>query len=1008
VKLPHVETRAAIVPTKIGSFSDKFRAECVDGSAIAPDIYDQAIEFIEDTGFWEPNHALNHKVSINWQTRKPHSFGEIACFINYDGFIWQAKPENPRIDRSKSEQKGETVFIRYEIPVGVGSQLYCPPVVALERYFELPEPITITEGGKKTLSLHSARYLAVGLAGCNGGYRVQDNGSYTLTPDVEAIAHPGREITIVFDQDQKPETVERVNRAITTFGKLLADRGCKVFVAVWDGSDDCKGIDDLIVNRGVTAWQQSYSNRIPFKKFIQAQQQRGKLIERKRTNERRLFRFRQPWENGLKNDFTLTEGKGRKLEIYEGYAPTFDPTAARTIAIQGGLGSGKTEAMLNSLRPSIANGDIEGAVWIATRNGLLRDTARRADKKGIKWLHFQDDVSLGRCYLRDGLDGSIVAFAYASLKEYHFTQVDWTNKTVVIDEESALRKEILNYPSLLPEFERMIKECKHLIVADAFLSNCDLKLIKNLRGGDRIIYKQAQKQDPTPVKWLETRTKDGAISFTHDGIYLDIIRDWAKQGLSFVVAADSAIHARVLEAEAKKLGIKTLLCWSKSIESNRSFLNRIGETLQEQKIQGFFYTPTIQNGADVPTRFDRVLVIAQGILSPLQMLQMCKRVRNAGEIWVSAPRKTADPASVILNPDSNRVKQLTDRVNQAFTEDSLNAPLNVQGWGVWERLTREIERGFNAEYIEALLQMYFVSVETIEVLSTSQKEWQAKISQLKLQDSERTLSAELTKGMDLLRAEKEPGSEADAWAIELAKLHQRYRKLTIKLQLEFHTGDREETLRTCNVLRANRTNKLKYWQIAEQANPDDGEMLAELVRKQPITYAAPVVKVRQYTELYRVLKLNRLACVTQKQELIPDQTCFYKDSPIISELWQQFQGDRKLQRLFPLVETQVDLWIEICKCFRFLGFEGRAHQARIKTTQAYPNGKYRDGRQRYSHSRTVYFKAWVVMTESGNEVFKKILPELIESINEDLELSRASWRKRQEEGTDPPWAEQAA
>jgi hypothetical protein len=90
------------------SFAEKFRAECIDGSAISPELYNTAVEFVEDTGRWEPNRTLNHHVSTFWQTRAPHSYNSIALFKQEGGEVWQAKAENPRTDKDGKLVKYES------------------------------------------------------------------------------------------------------------------------------------------------------------------------------------------------------------------------------------------------------------------------------------------------------------------------------------------------------------------------------------------------------------------------------------------------------------------------------------------------------------------------------------------------------------------------------------------------------------------------------------------------------------------------------------------------------------------------------------------------------------------------------------------------------------------------------------------------------------------------------------------------------------------------------------
>ena len=105
------------------------RREFIDGSAIAPDLFEAAIDLIEDTGYWEPNELLGQSVSRQWQTRKPHNYEALALLSNEDSSLWQAKPQNPRIDKKGKAQ-------RYETPVGNGSRAFLP-AVTVRIWFEI-------------------------------------------------------------------------------------------------------------------------------------------------------------------------------------------------------------------------------------------------------------------------------------------------------------------------------------------------------------------------------------------------------------------------------------------------------------------------------------------------------------------------------------------------------------------------------------------------------------------------------------------------------------------------------------------------------------------------------------------------------------------------------------------------------------------------------------------------------------------------------------------------------
>ena len=87
------------------SFQEKFKQECIDGSAIAPSLFESAIQMIEDRGNWEPNRALNQNISTQWQTIQPHSYGAIAAFMQATGEIWTSKPQCPKQDEDGKLRK---------------------------------------------------------------------------------------------------------------------------------------------------------------------------------------------------------------------------------------------------------------------------------------------------------------------------------------------------------------------------------------------------------------------------------------------------------------------------------------------------------------------------------------------------------------------------------------------------------------------------------------------------------------------------------------------------------------------------------------------------------------------------------------------------------------------------------------------------------------------------------------------------------------------------------------
>lgn len=130
-------------------------------------------------------------------------------------------------------------------------------------------PIVITEGAKKTASLLSAGFCAVGLSGIWNGIRnpvdqVMDrkSGDHVLVPELLAIAQKGRKFVFCFDQDEKPKTVAAVKRAMSKTAELLAqETGLKSYgLMQWD-YPELKGIDDVHAAKGEAELWRIYDER---------------------------------------------------------------------------------------------------------------------------------------------------------------------------------------------------------------------------------------------------------------------------------------------------------------------------------------------------------------------------------------------------------------------------------------------------------------------------------------------------------------------------------------------------------------------------------------------------------------------------------------------------------------------------------------------------------------------------------------------------------------------------
>ncbi|GAQ00189.1 plasmid replication protein, CyRepA1 family [Leptolyngbya sp. NIES-2104] len=512
-------------------FKSKIQREFLDGSAIAPDLFSAAIEILSDTQF-----SLGGDVSypiheaLNWHVTR---FGaearenlEAALFRNEDQSPWQVK-------LSRSLQPDRKPYLA---PKGKGSQAFTPAVTVqiwvkiAQRYNlidRLPQwvrsahknrdftltssargfgvnpkessfwqwvrdndiEIVLTEGGKKSLCLLSHGYVAIALYGCDGGRLVNDliagekirKLKPELIPDLKPFATEGREFVFAFDQDAKFETRYKVSRALGQLGDLLIEADCKVKVATWDGKDG-KGIDDLIVNRGVVAWEQSYSEAETLAQW-RIQQHLAREVRRK------------PDLNIGDREFTEIA-----LEL---------PTSG-IAALHGGKGSGKSKAIGKCLKLSR---------WLSITHltSLGRDQSA-----GWAGVFVNDGDFHGSKLLKDGMPVNGGSVCVPSLMKVSAVEVD----TLVLDEVTATLEFLLGSklankdgirPLLLSEFVRRVRAARLVVIADADLTEEALQFIEEIRG-ERAYLVRSERKALTYEATVIDGSKDATIALLQQHI----------------------------------------------------------------------------------------------------------------------------------------------------------------------------------------------------------------------------------------------------------------------------------------------------------------------------------------------------------------------------------------------------------------------------------------------------------------------------------------------------------
>ncbi|WP_414574114.1 DUF3854 domain-containing protein [Nostoc sp. CCY 9925] len=255
-------------------FKEFIETSFIDDSAVDPELFKHCIEFHEDQEFdyggevTTPIHeALNWTFTRFTQQVKEPMYA--AFFMNEDGTVWQAVVSLWDEDRQRPYS--------YLAPKGNGDRVFLPPVpqsirkriasrygveVPMDGSFwewveTAPIPRIIGEGGKKGLALLSQGYVPLPLYGCSSGGREK------LIPDLKRFNHEDAIWLFALDRDSKEKTRHRVNAAKRDLGNVLDRDGFKTYREdiVWS-SEDGKGVDDLIVNKGFGAFDSAYNRAI--------------------------------------------------------------------------------------------------------------------------------------------------------------------------------------------------------------------------------------------------------------------------------------------------------------------------------------------------------------------------------------------------------------------------------------------------------------------------------------------------------------------------------------------------------------------------------------------------------------------------------------------------------------------------------------------------------------------------------------------------------------------------
>jgi hypothetical protein len=461
--------------------------------------------------------------------------------------------------------------------------------------------VVLTEGAKKSATLLSLGFAAIGLPGIWGGYR-KNEGKQCLLPHLELFTKGDRCFYFAFDQDEKRKTRHANRKALWCTAKLLKDKGCQVQIIQWEPW--IKGCDDLVVAKGGNYFVECYLKALSFENW-----QADALTQ-------------------------LSYKPALRLDTRTRYIGEFSPPpGAKLIALKAPKGSGKTEWLVKVCAEAQNMGQ---KVLVLTHRQQLGQAL--CSRFGIDYVS----------ELKDSDTKGVFGFGlcFDSLRrnsQARFNPDDWHGCIVILDEcEQSLwhllsaRTEVSKYRvEVLRNFQELIQNTLEsdegrVYLSDADLSDLSIDYVRSLANFPVEPWVVVKEGNPTPwdvTVWETNNELLGALTSHirmggHPLIFVDGQKAKSKWGTQNLEAYLSKLFPdlRILRIDAESI----------ADPSHPAFgcIDHLNEVLPLYDIA--IASPSIETGVsiDIKGHITSVWDIAQGVVPVSSILQRMARLRE--------------------------------------------------------------------------------------------------------------------------------------------------------------------------------------------------------------------------------------------------------------------------------------------------------------------------------------------------------------------------------------------
>jgi hypothetical protein len=461
------------------------------------------------------------------------------------------------------------------------------------------ELATITEGGKKALSLLSKGIVSIAVYGVNAGYQITDPltklplVSPRLIPDLLRFLGKGRRVFVAFDQDNASKTIKKVTAALGKFGRLLAATGSQVSVALWE-PEQGKGIDDAIVQAGENAvefLETIFATAPTFEEWTKDYKKIRFIDYLKRTSTNQI-----PPER-------FTEG---------GYLPELPELSPKAILVlEASTGAGKTTEIKRILASKGSRYTVIFCPTVSVGKKLAKELgiphlsecdksnptkvrefwARVHDKRAIVLCPDSVDALTDCHTLIDNLDLVVFDEVHQSLRNLATGGTTKGEQGRVLESLAALLKKVIDRGG-------------SLLVAEANIPQSSIELLKTLSGSDAVrLFRHKRTEGFSPRTTLYQGSYSG---------FLPLMAAAAAAGKKLFIPCSSQKTAekthRYLDSYFKAIGKpKKIVRVDSKTNDLKAFDPLFGNAnnyLKDSGIDILIATPSIPSGVSFDSEFD--------------------------------------------------------------------------------------------------------------------------------------------------------------------------------------------------------------------------------------------------------------------------------------------------------------------------------------------------------------------------------------------------------------------